>query len=102
MAAHTRVLCDRCGQAIARQAHYRVKIEVAADPSPPEITQEELEELDFDWTVSQLLEQMKDATPDELEDTVARSFEFRICRPCQVRFTRNPLGRTPGAESGTN
>ncbi len=94
MAAHTRVLCDRCGRAVPRNAHYRVRIEVVADPSPPDLTREDVEEADFDWTVSQLLDEMKDATADELEDAVARQFEFRICRPCQLRFLRDPLGRT--------
>ncbi len=93
MAAHTRVICDRCGRAVPRHAHYRVRIDVVADPSPPELTQEDLNETDFDWSVAQLLEEMKHATADELEDSVARSFEFRICRSCQLRLIRDPLGR---------
>ena len=102
MAAHTRVICDRCGRAIPRHAHYRVRIDVVADPSPPEITQEDVEEADYDWTVAQLLDEMKNATADELEEAVAKSFEFRICRACQVRLIRNPLGRTTDTGSGTN
>ncbi len=102
MAAHTRVICDRCGRAVPRDAHYRVRIDVAADPSPPTLTQDDLEEADFDWTVAQLLEEMKGATADELEDAVARRFEFRICRGCQLRFIRDPLGRPAGPAGGAN
>ena len=102
MAEHTRVVCDRCGRAVPRGAHYRVRIEVVADPSPPALTQEEVEEADFDFTVGQLLEEMKDATAEELEDAVARRLEFRVCRPCQVRLLRNPLGRGAGPGGGTN
>ena len=102
MAAHTRILCDRCGRAVPREAHYRVRIEVAADPSPPTITGEDLAETDFEWTLSQLLEEMRDATAQELEDAVARSFEFRLCRACQLRFTRDPLGRSAGPSGGSN
>jgi ribosomal protein L40E len=99
MTAHTRVICDRCGRAVPRHAHYRVRIEVVADPSPPELTQEDLDETDFDWTMAQLLDEMKHATADELEDAVARSFEFRICRSCQLRLLRDPLGRRDGPEA---
>ena len=102
MAAHTRVICDRCGRAIPREAHYRVRIDVVADPSPPTMTQDDVEEADFDRTLAQLLDEMKGATAEELEGAVARTFEFRICRPCQLRFTRNPLGRTAGPGSGAN
>ena len=102
MAAHTRILCDRCGRAIPRHAHYRVRIEVVADPSVPDLTQDDLEEADFDRTMAELLDQMADATAEELEDSVAKRFEFRICRPCQARFNGNPLGRTPGPGGGVN
>ncbi len=100
MAGHTRVLCDRCGRFIPRNDHYRVRIEVAADPSPPDITQDDLEEADFDRTLAQLLEEMRDVPAEDLEDAVAKTFEFRICRPCQLRFSQNPLGRSAGPGSG--
>ena len=96
MPAHSRILCDRCGRAVPSHAHYRVRIDVVADPSPPQITQEDLDETDFDWTIGQLMEEMKTIPTDELEDAVAKHFEFRICRPCQLRFLRNPLGQPDG------
>ena len=101
MAAHTRVICDRCGCAVPLHAHYRVRIEVVADPSPVQITQDDLDETDFDWTLTRVIEETKHATAEELEDAIAKSFEFRICRPCQLRFIRSPLGETAGPEGST-
>jgi len=102
MAPHTRVICDRCGRAVPRHAHYRVRIDVVADPSPPDLTHEDLEEADLAWTLAQLQDDLKHATAADLEDAIAKQFEFRICRPCQLRFIRDPLARTPGPETGTN
>ena len=94
MAVHTRILCDRCGLAVPREAHYRVRIDIVADPSVPDLTTEELEETDFDWKVGQLLDEMKDASAEELEDDVAKRLEYRVCRSCRRALIRNPLGRT--------
>lgn len=100
MAGHTRVICDRCGTAVPAQAHYRVRIDVFADPSPPAVTRDDLEELDFERTVSQLLEEMRDVPAEDLEDAVAKRFEFRLCRSCQLRYIRDPLGHAGGGGAG--
>lgn len=71
-----------------------------ADPSMPPVTAEELEEMDFDGTLADLIEQMKHMTSEGLQDQVHRRFEYRLCRRCQMRFLVNPLGlprvRKPG------
>jgi hypothetical protein len=87
------ITCDLCGRPIPPHAHYIVRIEVVADPSMPELSQEEIDNLDFDKTLHQLLEEMKSFSADELQDQVHRRFDYRICRPCQARFLCNPLGR---------
>ncbi|MGH7214657.1 MAG: hypothetical protein ACREIT_07835, partial [Tepidisphaeraceae bacterium] len=65
-----RVLCDLCSAPVAPHAHYVVRIDVFADPSAPAMTTEELEETDYDQTISKLLEQMKHLSADDLQDGV--------------------------------
>ena len=91
MESPPRYICDVCGARIPAHAHYVVRIDVFADPSVPAMSTEELEELNFDQTFSDLLEQMKHMTADELQDQVARRFEYRLCRPCQIEYLADPL-----------
>jgi hypothetical protein len=98
---HARI-CDLCGRRIPPHAHYIVRIDVFADPAMPPLTQEEIDTMDFDKTLSQLLEQMKDMSADDLQDQVHRRFEFRLCRACQIRFLVNPLGKPRDKRDGHN
>ena len=84
-------ICDICHRLIEPHAHYVVKIEVTANPEMPPVGRAELEETDYRETIRQLLEQMKDASPRELQDDVYRRFEFRLCPACQRRYLENPL-----------
>ena len=93
-----RVICDMCGRTIAPHAHYIVKMEIFADPAMPPISSEELQELDLERTMAELLEQMKGLSADDLQDQVHRSFEFRVCRACQMRLLANPLGKPRGEQ----
>ncbi len=97
-----RVVCDLCGRAVPPGAHYVVKIDVYADPSPPEVSTEQLEETDFDQTFAALLEEINHLSADDLQDDVHRSFTYRICRPCQRRFLANPLGKPRETRDGSN
>ena len=87
-----RIQCDVCNALIPPHAHYVVRMDVFADPSLPEMTTEELEEVDFDDTFAKLIEQMKHMTPQELQEQVHKRFEYRICPKCQREFLANPLG----------
>ena|ERR1041384_6746213 len=88
----TRILCAVCGRVIQEHESYVVRIDIFADPAMPPITVEELEKMDFDATLAGLLEQMRQMSPEELQDQVHRRFEYRLCRLCQIRFLTNPLG----------
>ncbi len=97
-----RIRCDLCHRLIPPHAHYIVNIEVFADPSMPPTTGDELAELDFDDELQKLIDQMKDLSADDLQDQVHRKFHFRICRPCQIRFLANPLGKPRQTRTGKN
>jgi hypothetical protein len=87
------ILCDLCARAIPAHCHYIVRIEIFADPSMPPVTAEEIAKMDFDQTLTELLKEMESMSAEELEDQVHRSFEYRLCRACQIRFLANPLGK---------
>jgi len=96
------VICDLCGRRIPPHAHYVVRIDVFADPSMPATTSDELEEADLAAAMKELFEQMKQLSADELQDQVHRHFEYKLCRPCQVRFLVNPLGKPRTSKAGKN
>ena len=96
------MVCDVCGRDVDLHASYVVRIDVFAEPSTPPMTGEELAGIDFDATYSDLFDQMKQMTADDLQDDVHRRFEFRVCRPCQRRFLANPLGKPREARAGQN
>ena len=87
-----RFICDRCGMTIPPHAHYVVKIEVYADPSLPDVSSDDLEETDYAQRTADLLREMEGMSAQELEEAVHWKRDFKICRPCQVRLLKNPLG----------
>lgn len=97
-----RVQCELCGVAVPPHAHFVVRIDVFADPSLPEMTTEELEEMDADQTFRDLIEQMKHMSADELQDAVHRRFEYKLCPACHKKFLANPLGKPRVTRAGEN
>lgn len=79
-----------------------VRIEVFADPEMPEMEAHTLANKDFQKEIAQLIEQMKHLTADDMQDQVHRRFEFTLCRPCQIRFIINPLGKPRTRPPGHN
>jgi hypothetical protein len=77
-------------------------MDIFADPSIPEMSTDELEEMDPDGTFAKLIEQMKSMTAEDLQDQVHRRFEFKLCPACQKRFLANPLGLPRKLSSGEN
>jgi len=95
-------ICELCGKTIPPHAHYVVRIDVFADPQLPELSAEDVAKMNFDEELRKLVEQMKHLSEEELQDQVHRRFEYKICRPCQVKFLRNPLGKPRGKSAGEN
>ncbi len=90
------VKCNLCGRELAVHESCVVKMEVFADPSMPPLSADEVANASFDETLTQLLDQMKDMTAEELQNSVHRRFEFRLCGTCQKKFLANPLGKPRG------
>ena len=85
--------CALCGRTIPPHQHYVVRIDVFADPELPDLSAEDVAKLNFDAELRKLVEEMKHMSEEELQDQVHRRFEYRICRPCQIKFLANPLGK---------
>lgn len=97
-----RVTCGLCGKLVPPHGHYIVRIDVFADPTMPDVNLDDLDEMNAEQTISQLLDQMKQMSADELQDQVHRRFEYQICRTCQVKFLANPLGHPRQRKVGKN
>jgi hypothetical protein len=97
-----RVRCDLCDRELAPHAQYIVRIDVFADPSIPPVSSAELASTDFDQELDALLREMEGLSADDLQDQVHRRFEYRICRPCQIRFLANPFGKPRKHKEGEN
>jgi hypothetical protein len=97
-----RTTCDLCDRILPKQASYVVRIDVFADPSMPQLSQDDLEEMDFDRAFAELIEQMRQMSAEELQDQVHRRFEYRLCPTCHRKFLANPLGKPRESHSGHN
>lgn len=97
-----RVICDLCERRLVKHISYVVRIDVYADPSIPPLCTDQLDQADFDATLDKLMDEMKDMSPDDLQDGVHRRFEFRLCPACHPRFLANPLGKPRSVRAGEN
>ena len=70
-----------------------VRIDVFADPTPEPIdTSAQPGEAGYIESVEELLAQMEGMSEEELQDQVARRFEYHLCPDCQKLILKNPLG----------
>lgn len=68
-----------------------MKIDVYAAYDTLEISLEDLLK-DHQEEMRELMEKMKHCDPQKVEEDVFKSFDFDLCRPCQHKFIRDPLG----------
>ena len=94
--------CAVCLVAVAPGTGYVVRIDVFADPRLPTMSADQIEATDFDASLAELMEQMKQMSADELQDDVHRRFEYRLCASCQRQYLANPLGMPRKVPVGKN
>jgi len=82
--------CDKCGAALGANdaGRYIVKMEVYAAAEHLDISEQDL----AGTTLDDVLQQLRDADPDEVEDQTYRSFRFDVCDACRRRLLQRPLG----------
>jgi hypothetical protein len=81
-------LCECCGKTIERpEISFRLKVELYADPSPPEFTREDLER-DAKAEMEALFAQMESMDAADAEDEVYESYLFTLCTECRGKLHR--------------
>ncbi|MBI4830992.1 MAG: hypothetical protein HY801_05450 [Candidatus Lindowbacteria bacterium] len=91
--------CDMCGQRIQpKELRYVVKMSIYAAYDTLEI---ELTDLERDYTeeIRSLIRKMEHMDPKELQEDVFKEFCFDLCRECQQKLVRSPLGRKSSGEA---
>lgn len=91
MVADQSLLCHRCGVEVhpGRAEFYVVRIEAFADPTPPEITDEDLKR-DLRTEIERLAEQLDALSEQEAMDQVYRRLVICLCTRCYHQWIENP------------
>ena len=85
-------ICDMCGGRIERkELRYVLKMNIFAAYDTLEIELTDLEK-DYEDEIGKLIEKMEGMDPKQLEEDVFKQFTFDLCRRCQQKLIRNPLG----------
>ncbi|NLX58774.1 MAG: hypothetical protein GXY74_06765 [Phycisphaerae bacterium] len=93
--------CDMCGKVLLadENTRYIVRIEVLAAYDPMELSADDVA-TDRRGEIQRLLDAMRQADPEALQDQVYRRMQFDLCPACQKRYLAHPLPEPPA--SGTN
>ena len=88
------LLCHRCGEELTPGAgnFYVVRIEAFADPTPPNLSAEQLDAADLNAEFSRVLEEMRHMSEQELMDQVYRRVTIHLCGACYRRWIEDPAG----------
>ena len=93
MTRESGLACAVCARRLKPGAFYVVRVDVFADPTPEPIdTHAKPGEAGYVESVEDILAAMAGMSADELQDQVARRFEYHLCPDCQKLVLRNPLG----------
>jgi len=88
------LFCHRCGAELTpgEGNFYVVRIEAFADPTPPKISQEDLEDIDINAEIEKIIEQARGMSQAELMDQVYRKMTIYLCARCYADWIENPAG----------
>ena len=91
MVADQPLLCHRCGVEVhpGRGDFYVIRIEAFADPTGPEITDEDLKR-DLRAEIDRLTEQLDALSEQEAMDQVYRRLVICLCTGCYRHWIENP------------
>ncbi len=85
--------CDRCGLRMSANDPRRfiVKMEVYAAAGPVDL--DAYAEIDHRKELADVLKDLADADPDEVEDQTYRLLRFDVCNTCRRALLASPLSR---------
>ena len=86
------ILCGRCAVELqpGRGHFFRINIEAVADPTPPEISDDEDHAENFSEQIELLLARTEQMSDRELMDQVYRRLTMYLCSPCSGEWIENP------------
>ncbi len=87
------LICHRCGVELepGKAQFYVVRIEAFADPSPPDLSEEDLQR-DIKGEIERLIESMSDLSAQEAMDQVYRRITLYLCNGCYRDWIEKPVG----------
>jgi hypothetical protein len=84
-----------CGAKIdINELRYVLRMDLFAAYDTLKIEQADMER-DYEEEIKQLIEKMQGMNPKQLEEDVFKRLSFDLCRACQQKFLKNPLGVRP-------
>jgi hypothetical protein len=88
------LFCARCAAELTPGAgtFYCVVIEAFADPTAPEVSDDDLDAEAIERRLAQLYEQLQDISAQEALDQVHRRLTLHLCGPCYRGWIENPTG----------
>jgi len=91
-AGESQLFCHRCGAVLTpgQGDFYVVRIEAFADPTPPDLTEDDVAGIDPSAEIDRLIEQMRDMSEQELMDQVYRRMTIHLCGRCYRAWIDNP------------
>ena len=87
------LFCHRCGEELTSGEgnFYVVRIEALADPTPPNISSDDLAR-DVCEEIDKIIEQVRHIPQSELMDQVYRRLTIHLCGRCYTAWIENPAG----------
>ena len=87
------LFCHRCGLLLTpgQGNFYVVRIEAVADPSPPRITEADLQ-ADIDAEIDKALDELRGLSEREMMDQVRRALTLHLCGRCYADWIEDPTG----------
>jgi hypothetical protein len=87
------LFCHRCAAQLepGQGQFYVVRIEAFADPTPPNLTKEDLER-DIAAEIDRLIEAMSELSSQEAMNQVYRKVTVYLCNTCYRQWIENPTG----------
>ena len=85
------IICDRCAAELepGRGELYVVRIEAVADPTPPNLTKDDLSR-DTAGEIERLLDSMRGLSSQEALDQVYRRLTLHLCNACYQKWIEDP------------
>jgi hypothetical protein len=88
-----RIMCDGCGKELGKgEAHHVVKIEVFANASAGQLTEEDLDR-DHLEEVAEILAEMEEGPGEAVPEPSTARLRYDLCSPCRRRYMRDPLAK---------